>query len=153
MQGVLVDTMVAGAWKSTVNPIILPHIKKSPVALWHLQTFGSLGREDSAMKVQTVEVVTYFANILYWLMKASICVLRTCNIFAWHSHWSQGHAMPLWSLFSLVFTLCTRMYYAVMFYLKCLITFVRYFVSYSQSSHMKLAPSWVAFRKLSQPLV
>ena len=65
MLGLLVDDMVAGARKSKVNTIILSNINKSPVALWHLRTFGSLGREDSVMKVQIVEVVTYFANILY----------------------------------------------------------------------------------------
>ena len=65
MLGLLFDDMVAGARKSKVNTIILSNINKSPVALWHLRTFGSLGREDSVMKVQIVEEVTYFADILY----------------------------------------------------------------------------------------
>ena len=144
MLGLLFDDMVAGARKRLVNTIILPNINKSPVALWHLQTFGSLGREDSVMKVQTLEVVTYFADILYWLMKASLCALQTCNIFDIHI----GHRDMLCpfdhclALFSHSVQECITL---LCFTWKCLIKFVTYFVSYSQSSHMKLAPSWVAF--------
>ena len=74
MHEVLAGDMVAGASKSTVNTIILPNINKPPVAFRHLRTFGSLGREDPVMKVHEVNVVTYFANILYRLMRV-LCVL------------------------------------------------------------------------------
>ena len=75
MHEVLADDMVAGAWKSTVNTIILSNISKSPLAFWHLKTFGNLGGEDPVMKVHKVDVVTYFTNIPYGLMKGSIYVL------------------------------------------------------------------------------